>query len=86
MERRPADRRTGRNKFYEVGGHWITTNHTILPGIYLMSKVFWDKLPEDIRNAVKETAGGGRAIPQESVLGAGRERLGQGAGEGRHAP
>ena len=43
-------------KFYEVGRHWITTNHTILPGIYLMSKVFWDKLPEDIQKTVKETA------------------------------
>lgn len=43
-------------KFYEVGGHWITTNHTILPGIYLISKVFWDKLPEDIQKTVRETA------------------------------
>ena len=43
-------------KFYEVGGHWIVTNHTILPGIYLMSKVFWDKLPDNIRKTVKETA------------------------------
>jgi len=43
-------------KFYEVGKHWVITNHTILPGVYLMSKKFWDKLPADIQKTVKTTA------------------------------
>ena len=42
-------------KFYEVGAHWVITNHTILPGIYLMSGKFWDGLPADIQKAVQET-------------------------------
>jgi tripartite ATP-independent transporter DctP family solute receptor len=43
-------------KFYEVGKHWIITNHTILPGVYLISKKFWDKLPADIQKTIKMTA------------------------------
>lgn len=43
-------------RFYEVGNQWVVTNHTILPGVYLMSQRFWRGLPADIQKIVRETA------------------------------
>ena len=43
-------------KFYEVGKYWLITNHTVNPGVYLMSEKFWQGLPPDLQKIVADTA------------------------------
>jgi tripartite ATP-independent transporter DctP family solute receptor len=42
-------------KFFEVAPHWTFTNHAILPGLFIISEPYWQKLPKDIQKAVEET-------------------------------
>lgn len=42
-------------KFFEVAPHWTFTNHAILPGLFIISDLYWQKLPKDIQKAIEET-------------------------------
>ncbi len=44
------------NKFYEVQKYMTLTDHVYSPVAVLISKKFWNQLPEDLQNIIKDTA------------------------------
>src|SRR5690606_31522875 len=46
-------------KFYEVQKYLTLTDHGTLDQIFMVSKPWWDKLPESCQNEIREAAGAG---------------------------
>lgn len=44
------------NKFYEVQKYLTRTSHVYSPVVVLVSKKFWDQLPNDLRQIIRDTA------------------------------
>ncbi|RKL64404.1 hypothetical protein DXT63_01510 [Thermoanaerobacteraceae bacterium SP2] len=56
------------SKFYEVQKYLNITNHSTIPGEFLVGKKYWDTLPEDIQKAIREAANKAKEYMQPLVL------------------
>ena len=63
------------NKFYEVQKYATNTGHVYSPFGVLFSKKFWDKLPEEYRQAVKEAVYAARDFNRKTARAAEQKTL-----------
>lgn len=69
-------------RFYEVAPNWIATNHSLMPGVYLMSARFWEKLPEDLQVIVQDAAKRAALFHREKEWAAAQSSLEQAKAKG----